>query len=57
MGDDNKFDQNFMWYEWSFVSPEEMPCDEAPTGEVEGHGMSVAVSPPFTWSDAWTEQA
>lgn len=56
MGDD-KFDQDFMWYEWSFISPEEMPCDEAPTGEVEGHGMSVAVSPSFTWSDVWTEQA
>jgi hypothetical protein len=54
MGDDNKFDQNFMWYEWSFISPEEMPDHEAPTPEVEAHSMSV--SPSFTWSDVWTEQ-
>ena len=62
MGDD-RFDQNFMWYEWSFISPEEMPCDETPSADVEGHTM--AASSTFTWTgcppagegSVWNEKA
>lgn len=25
---DDGFDTNFVWYEWSFVSPEHMPTDD-----------------------------
>jgi hypothetical protein len=26
--DDQTFEQDFVWYEWSFVSPEDVPCDD-----------------------------
>ena len=25
---EDRFDQNFVWYEWSFVSPADMPHDD-----------------------------
>lgn len=25
---EDRFEQNFAWYEWSFVSPEDVPSDD-----------------------------
>ncbi len=51
---EGKFEQNFVWYEWSFVSPADMPSSlgtehpsysggrsrtTPPEGEVRGYGM------------------
>ena len=46
MQDDN-FAENFQWYEWSFVSPAEVPASE-PRARVERDVPDVAYVSPAT---------
>ena len=36
---EDRFDQNFMWHEWSFVSPSDFPSDEQ---ETRGYAFKAA---------------
>ena len=50
---DERFDQNFVWYEWGFVSPGEVPTDDlCVPGDArsDGNGSYVA---PNVWDDEW----
>lgn len=59
---DETFEQNFTWYEWSFVGVGDVPTDDlsvrssecAGRAEVSGHSWSGS-SVPVTWDDRpWT---
>jgi hypothetical protein len=40
--DDGAFDQNFTWFEWGFVNPEDMPRHDARAQtEANGHWPAV----------------
>ena len=50
---DERFDQNFVWYEWGFVSPGEVPTDDLRVpgdARSDGNGSYVA---PNVWDDEW----
>lgn len=50
---DERFDQNFVWYEWGFVSPGEVPMDDLRVpGDARADG-STASPAPTAWDDDW----
>jgi hypothetical protein len=50
---DERFDQNFVWYEWGFVSPDEVPTDDLRVpGDVRSDGNTPYVAP-NVWDDDW----
>jgi hypothetical protein len=53
---DSKFDENFVWYEWSFVSPEEVPHDDLDAPARREHHRSDAADQPAhrdSWDAGW----
>ena len=40
---DDRFDQNFVWYEWSFVSPGDVPGDDLRVTTSGSAGFKPAV--------------
>ncbi len=50
---DERFDENFVWYEWSFVSPAEMPTDDLRVpGDARFDGSAAYVAPNVR-NDEW----
>jgi hypothetical protein len=46
---DETFDQDFTWYEWTFVAPEEAPANEERTPEAETWTVPVVGK----WGEEW----
>ena len=46
---DDDFGQNFMWYEWGFVSPGDVPCDE-PRVTVDSDRPGASSRPALEWA-------
>ena len=50
---DERFDQNFVWYEWGFVSPGEVPTDDLSVpGDARSDAGGSYVAP-NVWDDEW----
>lgn len=49
-GFDQNFTQNFVWYEWGFVSPGDMPSHERPPGASD-RANADAPSVPEVWDE------
>jgi hypothetical protein len=47
---EDDFSNNFIWYEWGFVSPEQLPT-EAHASEAEMTGYGRLASPYESWDD------
>lgn len=47
--DEDGFQNNFTWYEWSFVSPEQMPVDDRQVAQMSGETDDS----PLTWPVEW----
>ncbi len=59
MADEN-FGQDFMWYEWGFVAPEDFPRDDLDVATDSGEfGRTVGSTVPPSYvqerSDVWRE--
>ena len=44
---EDRFDQNFIWYEWSFVSPGDVPDDDlsVTTNRFDAAKSAIGVAP------------
>jgi hypothetical protein len=49
---DERFEQDFVWYEWGFVSPGEVPTDDLRVTGDEGQ-EAAAYRPPIVSDDEW----
>jgi hypothetical protein len=45
------FNSNFIWYEWGFVSPEQLPTSEAHLTETDVIGYGRLTAPYETWDE------
>lgn len=43
---DESFGQNFMWYEWGFIAPEEFPQDEGDAA-TDARDLTLGPPPPY----------
>lgn len=51
------FTNNFTWFEWGFVSPEDLPSEDVPPARQDDtHGYTVPNGPRDTWKteQRWT---
>lgn len=48
---DDGFDTNFVWYEWSFVSPEHVPTDDLQVPGRDNHSNETARPGEFSDED------
>jgi hypothetical protein len=54
---EDQFDQSFVWYEWSFVSPDDVPSDDLQvTGSASGGMMTATDTTSGSHGDRWVVQ-
>ncbi|HEX6508880.1 MAG TPA: hypothetical protein VF221_14730 [Chloroflexota bacterium] len=50
---DEQFDQDFVWYEWGFVSPGEVPTDDLRVPEDDRQDGGPMYRASTVWEDEW----
>ncbi len=50
---DESFSENFMWYEWGFVDPQEMRAEDTDSPDPEGPDRVDPQSVPAGWDTVW----
>lgn len=50
---DERFDQNFVWYEWGFVRPGEVPTDDLRVPGDARSDAGTSTIEPNVWDDEW----
>lgn len=55
---DETFDGNFVWYEWSFVSPRDLPRDDTdgPAGREKLEAAPARESDADRWNNRWNDR-
>ncbi len=53
MKTEERFDQNFVWYEWGFVSPGEVPTDDLGVPADARTDGGAQYFSPYSTDDEW----
>jgi len=50
------FDENFVWYEWSFVPPRDLPDEEPDFSRLETYEAGVQPHSRHEWDGPWNDR-